>query len=278
MGWKVVLWSLALAVALGAAAADAASDGASEQAIARGRQVYNSLCWSCHGRYGRGDGPAAAELVSPPPDFTNPDQLGGRTDEQILERLRGGGHTPMSIANMVKPEALSDALAFIRTMSVPGKRVSVLAGREIYQSFCWSCHGLNGDGKGPAGRYLDPPPRDFTAPSFRIEGREREVYRAIALGPARAFHGAPYMPAWSSKLSSQEIADVMEYLKTFKRRTGQSTPGSAGSDQTHRRSTRSGVQRPRGHRRRVLDSEDSPSARAPHARRTFSELRRGRTP
>lgn len=35
-----------------------------------GEQLFLSLCASCHGTLGRGDGPVAALLVSPPPDLT----------------------------------------------------------------------------------------------------------------------------------------------------------------------------------------------------------------
>lgn len=34
-------------------------------------------------------------------------------------------------------------------------------GRRAYQTYCVGCHGENGDGNGPAARFLDPKPRDF---------------------------------------------------------------------------------------------------------------------
>jgi mono/diheme cytochrome c family protein len=37
---------------------------------ASGAQLFQSLCASCHGAQGRGDGPIAPLLVSPPPDLT----------------------------------------------------------------------------------------------------------------------------------------------------------------------------------------------------------------
>jgi len=123
----------------------------------------------------------------------------------------------MAIANVLKPEALQDALVYIQTLYVPGKHVSPLAGKDLYNGACWVCHGVNGDGKGPAGVNLEIPPRDFTARTFQIEGREDEVFRAISLGPAQAFHGSAFMPEWGSRLTPQQIRDVMEYLKTFRR-------------------------------------------------------------
>jgi mono/diheme cytochrome c family protein len=193
----------------------AVAGSASEEAVKRGEQVYSSLCWTCHGRYGRGDGPAAEGLAVRPPDFTNSAFLAGRSNSQIVARLRGTAHTPMAIASVLKEEALRDAISFIRTLSVPGKHVSLRSGRDIYNGSCWVCHGSEGNGAGPASHNMDPAPRDFTSPEFRIKGREQEIYRIISLGPAAAFHGAPYMPEWGSKLSPQQIRDVVEYLKTF---------------------------------------------------------------
>jgi cytochrome c oxidase cbb3-type subunit 2 len=34
-------------------------------------------------------------------------------------------------------------------------------GQESYEMYCSGCHGVNGDGAGPAAKYLDPKPRDF---------------------------------------------------------------------------------------------------------------------
>jgi copper transport protein len=43
---------------------------ATADSIVQGREIYESLCLSCHGANGQGDGPGAAGLVSAPADFT----------------------------------------------------------------------------------------------------------------------------------------------------------------------------------------------------------------
>ena len=141
--------------------------------VTRGEQVYRTFCWNCHGPYGRGDGPAAQYLAVRPPDFTDPALRGGKSDEQILARLterRGRpdakAHPMMVVVETVKAEALRDAIAYMRTLSVPGERVSLLAGRDIYNTFCQVCHGARGDGQGPAAENLvGVKPRDFTSPA-----------------------------------------------------------------------------------------------------------------
>ena len=40
-----------------------------EHSLARGRELYLQQCAACHGEQGRGDGPAAKALATPPADF-----------------------------------------------------------------------------------------------------------------------------------------------------------------------------------------------------------------
>ncbi len=40
-------------------------------------------------------------------------------------------------------------------------------GKPIYERFCVSCHGPQGDGHGYSAQWLDPMPRDFTSGIFK---------------------------------------------------------------------------------------------------------------
>jgi mono/diheme cytochrome c family protein len=40
---------------------------------------------------------------------------------------------------------------------------SIVEGKKIYESMCWTCHGLNGKGDGPASKDLHPAPADHTS-------------------------------------------------------------------------------------------------------------------
>lgn len=196
-----------------------------QEAVARGEQIYKNVCWTCHGMYGRGDGPAAQYLAVRPPDFTHPGVLAGRSDEQMVQLLTerkarpNSAHMPMAtVTETLKEDALRDAIAYMRTLAVPGKHVSVQAGKDIYNTFCQGCHGSRGDGKGPAAKQLaGVTPRDFTSKEFAIEGREEEIYQTIFMGAEKASHGSPYMPQWRTTLSRQQVQDIIEYLKTFKK-------------------------------------------------------------
>src|SRR5690348_16116981 len=52
-----------------------------EQAIAR----FESLCATCHGANGKGDGPAAANLSVKPRDYTDPAWQASVTDDQLRQ-------------------------------------------------------------------------------------------------------------------------------------------------------------------------------------------------
>lgn len=88
-------------------------------------------------------------------------------------------------------------------------------GREVYQRNCAVCHGVDGDGRGPAAPGMWPPPRDFTSARFKFAGiqdrglpADDELARIITGGLA----GTP-MRAWD--LAGDELDAVIDYLKTF---------------------------------------------------------------
>lgn len=202
-------------------AGTAAAEPGTPAEVERGKQLYGTLCWTCHGSYGRGDGPLARNLPIQPPDFTLPATLLGRSDDALIQKLQAAPdpdrHTPMVMGRILSESALRDTLAYLRTLNVPGKHVSVAAGRDLYLGVCWACHGKAGDGTGPAAENLEgPTPRDFTSPEFVIDGREDEIFQIISLGAEEAIHGSPYMLKWADNFSPQQIRDLIEYLRTFK--------------------------------------------------------------
>lgn len=61
-------------------------------------------------------------------------------------------------------------------------------GKASYKINCASCHGDNGDGKGPAGAALNPPPRNLAEPAAFVQGNTRDkVFNTITKGiPGKA--------------------------------------------------------------------------------------------
>lgn len=55
------------------------------------RQLFDSLCATCHGTAGHGDGPGAAALDPKPRSFADPAWQDGTNDEQIKRAIVFGG-------------------------------------------------------------------------------------------------------------------------------------------------------------------------------------------
>jgi mono/diheme cytochrome c family protein len=52
-------------------------------------------------------------------------------------------------------------------------RLRLQLGRQVYNNQCAGCHGTTGDGKGPAGAHLNPPPRDYRNGVFKFASTPR---------------------------------------------------------------------------------------------------------
>jgi mono/diheme cytochrome c family protein len=76
--------------------------------------------------------------------------------------------------------------AFAQAPKVPKKTPELLAeGKKLYEQNCLSCHGVKGDGKGPAGAVIQPHPNDFTQPLNLwpvTKGVPQKIFEVIAKG------------------------------------------------------------------------------------------------
>ena len=77
-------------------------------------------------------------------------------------------------------------LAFAGDPKAPKKTPELLSeGKKIFEEVCASCHGTKGDGKGPAGVALKPPPTDFQKPFKEwpnTKGHLEKVFEVISKG------------------------------------------------------------------------------------------------
>jgi mono/diheme cytochrome c family protein len=95
-----------------------------------------------------------------------------------------------------------------------GRAVSaedLAAGKAAYAQHCVVCHGIKGKGNGPSGKNLDPKPTDFTT----AVPNDEEWFKATKFG-SLAVGKSKNMEGYASKLSDQQIRDVLAYVKTFK--------------------------------------------------------------
>ncbi len=68
----------------------------------------------------------------------------------------------------------------------PKKTPELLSkGKKIFEQTCAPCHGSEGDGKGPAGAVLKPPPTDFQKPLKEwpnTKGNLEKIFEVISKG------------------------------------------------------------------------------------------------
>lgn len=142
---------------------------------------------------------------APPPEFTTSLQVAELSTElqtslrEELERECGTFAEPAVVGRAVT-DGLKD-------------------GQVVYQKYCVQCHGVSGDGNGPAAAYLYPRPRDyrkglfkFTSTRYGSRPLKSDLERTIRFG-ARGTS----MPGFSL-LPDRDIDAVIEYVLMLTKR------------------------------------------------------------
>ncbi len=95
-------------------------------------------------------------------------------------------------------------------------------GEAVYFRRCSFCHGLLGDGEGPAAKYLDPRPRDFTLGTFKFRTTQsgelptnEDLFRTVSRGLPGTGMQAFDSDLIKNGLSEDDRWAVIAYIKTF---------------------------------------------------------------
>jgi cytochrome c oxidase cbb3-type subunit 2 len=211
-----------------------------------GKSLYESRCVECHGKEGKGNGPASAFLNPRPRDFTT-----GKfkfrstgtgsipTDEDLLNTVRNGLHaTAMpDWKPFIGDDSLKAVVAYVKSFSirftreipkpvsigapVPSSPVSIAAGRKVYETLqCGSCHGVDGAGKDAVTTEFqddwgyDLKPTNLTEPwAFRGGSTPRDIYLRFSTG----IDGSP-MPSFAGSATEHEMWDLANYVASLGRK------------------------------------------------------------
>ena len=118
-----------------------------------------------------------------------------------------------------------DAKTEVKHDSAP--QTSPASGKEMFMSYCASCHGKDARGDGPAAASLKTPPADLTTLAKRNGGKyPSDRVTTILRGQAKlGSHGDQEMPVWGPvfwKMSAgheevvqQRIANLSRYLESL---------------------------------------------------------------
>lgn len=96
---------------------------------------------------------------------------------------------------------------------VPARTLNL--GHDTYMQYCMQCHGMNGDGKGPASYGANPPPRNLQQGIYKFASvtsgempTDEDLKHTIRYG----LRGTPMLP-WD--ISDERLDAVVQYIKTF---------------------------------------------------------------
>jgi mono/diheme cytochrome c family protein len=85
-------------------------------------------------------------------------------------------------------------------------------GEALYQSNCYSCHGEEARGNGPAAAALEPKPADLGTDQSEFSDSYL-LWRIAEGGMMRPFNSV--MPSWKGILSEDQIWKIITYLRTL---------------------------------------------------------------
>lgn len=87
---------------------------------------------------------------------------------------------------------------------------------QLFKMYCANCHGDKGDGQGPLGKTLNPPPRDFTKGDFKFGGTDEDIFQVISNGAA-AKGGSPMMAPWGAAIPEADRRALVKYVRSLKK-------------------------------------------------------------
>jgi cbb3-type cytochrome c oxidase subunit III len=208
----------------------------------RGREAYLGSCAMCHGAYGEGNGPMAAQVETqgkPPAALNNPillDSLG--RDEVVRIITRGGAQSHLSNlmpswGEKLGPEVIGQIADYVMVLPRLKPAISRAAveqylaapagapenGRKLFVYYCTVCHGAQGEGNGLLADTLwvnhQVRPRNLTDTAYMTEKTDRDLYMTIALGGDHVGKSG-LMPAWGGvKISPNEVKDLVSYVRAI---------------------------------------------------------------
>jgi mono/diheme cytochrome c family protein len=118
------------------------------------------------------------------------------------------------MANRIWPHhARPLVLSLLLAMAAGPKAAGAQNPASVYAQKCAKCHGVSGDGDGPAGQIMVPPPSPF---STSLKGKsDRWIELVIKQGgPAAGL--SPAMPAHPN-LSDDQVKALSQYIKGLNR-------------------------------------------------------------
>lgn len=178
----------------------------------KGAVIFAKNCQGCHGEMGDGEGPAAEGIFPRPSGLME----ANFTTKHLTSVLMNG--VPGTAMPAWRDLPKDDVVALIAHLKILPERPvyittkeefnskEVQDGKKIYEQKCVSCHGIEGDGNGPAAATLDRRPTNFK----EVQPEPDDLLKVLEEGvPGTS------MPPWKDQLSEKERDNLSRYVQTF---------------------------------------------------------------
>ncbi len=175
-----------------------------EYALRGGASIFGNICAACHGTGGAGSKGF--------PNLNDDDWLWGGEIDQIYQTLRYGirsGHEKTRISQMpafgldkiLNKEEINQVMQYV--LSLSGKDKYNKEGEAIFKAQCVTCHGKNGKGDQSIGA------PNLTDKIWLYGSDRQDLFYSIYFARAGA------MPAWTGRLTDEEIRKVAIYVHSL---------------------------------------------------------------
>ena len=149
---------------------------------------------------------------------TNKEESTFRSHRIALAVITGALLLPTASVSQDEDESIEETVEVMQAnVDMLISMVQVERGRNIYLRACVPCHGVRGDGKGPAAIGFDPAPRNFRRGTFKFRTTASGALPLDMDLERTVREGVPgtEMPRWKKVLSEHDIKAVVQYIKTF---------------------------------------------------------------
>jgi cytochrome c oxidase cbb3-type subunit 3 len=192
-----------------------AGDSGASPISEKGGELFAQNCASCHGEDGRG-----AKGI---PDLTNGVWQYGGSPQHIAQSIIVGRSGLMpGFGIPLGEEGLDQVVSYVLNLSVPSEagHQELAAGREQFEVYCVSCHGLAGTGTQTIGA---PDLSD----EFWIHGSDKADIRDVIQNGRSA-----EMPAHAANLDEESVIELTVYLLELEQRSFVTFSGTQGGTDT----------------------------------------------
>ncbi|MFP6890390.1 MAG: c-type cytochrome [Nitrospinota bacterium] len=207
-----------------------------------GKEIFEEICFSCHGLKGDGKGPSFRSSRPRPQVFTS-SYMKRMTDDYMFMivkfgkinvllgktkgmKLKGATPTAMpSFGEVLEEPQIRKLIQWERGIT-SGKKINDPESAEIFKDACSQCHGFKGRGDGerprgdqPLGKpfvsEIQPPPMNYTLKEQMERFDDEFLFALIKMGrlEATTVKKFDFMKAYGHILNDKEIWGVVRYVR-----------------------------------------------------------------